>query len=351
MSTGKGDKAEAESYRVQFLADVDKGARFAKPSKLTMDALFDLVVADYERPRGKKELRKSLGSLKSRLKHLRPAMGHMSPSKVTTAFVEETYGHGREERDGVADATIDREFEVIIRAFNLADEKGIFKNAPAIHKLNPDNRRQGFIDYRNGEYESLRESLAKPIRLMYVIGFHTGWRAGKIKGLVWSDKTQLVSVSKIRDCGVVDLAAGVIRPPLRQSANKWVGNAPIYDDMRRELLIAKSEHDRDWPDVPWVLHRAGRSIVDYRKAWAKGRDIAGFPDLLFHDLRRSAIRHMLDSGWERARIKRIIGHRTDSCFDGYVVESDEDIVRAGEHFSRHLQAVRDGRETTEEPVN
>ena len=351
QSTGKTDKPEAESYRRQFLADVDKGKRSARASNLKMDALFDLVVADYERPRGKKEPRKSIGSLKSRLKQLRPAMGHMSPSKITTTFVEEIYGHGREERDGVADATIDREFEVIIRAFTLADEKGVFKNAPKIHKLNPDNRRQGFIDYRNGEYERLRESRAKPISLMYVIGFHIGWRAGKIKGLVWSDKTHLVTASTLRDCGTVDIDSGVIRQPARQAENKWVGNAPVYGDLRRELLIAKSLHDKDWADVPWVLHRAGSQIVDYRKAWAKGTAVAGFPDLLFHDLRRSAIRHMLDSGWERARIKRIIGHKTDSCFDGYVVESDEDVVRAGEHFGRHLQAVRGSRETTAEPVN
>jgi len=153
------------------------------------------------------------------------------------------------------------------------------------------------------------------------------------------------------DCGTVDIEAGLIRPPARQSENKWVGTAPIYDDLKRELLIARSEHEKQWPDVPWVLHRAGRQVVDYRKAWAKGRDLAGFPALLFHDLKRSAIRHMLDSGWERARIKRIIGHRTDSCFDGYVVEAEADVVRAGEHFGRHLRTVRGSRETTEEPVN
>ena len=67
---------------------------------------------------------------------------------------------------------------------------------------------------------------------------------------------------------------------------------PIYGDMRELLLMEKEVRDTRFPFCRYVFHHDGRPIVDYRKAWSSACQRAGVPGLLFHDLRRSAIRNM-----------------------------------------------------------
>jgi len=62
------------------------------------------------------------------------------------------------------------------------------------------------------------------------------------------------------------------------------------------LLSAKQFRDENFPSCPWVFHRSGKRILDFRSAWTRATIAAGAPDLLFHDLRRTAIRNMRNAG-------------------------------------------------------
>jgi hypothetical protein len=52
----------------------------------------------------------------------------------------------------------------------------------------------------------------------------------------------------------------------------------------------------EYPDCPWVCHFRGERIAHFRRAWVEGTKKAGLAGRLFHDLRRSAVRNMVQAG-------------------------------------------------------
>ena len=69
--------------------------------------------------------------------------------------------------------------------------------------------------------------------MMFVIGYHIGWRAGPIRAIQWPQ---------------ADFNNRVIYPPADQAENKWVGAAPIYGDMERALREAQL----------WLMRKGGK---------------------------------------------------------------------------------------------
>ena len=74
-----------------------------------------------------------------------------------------------------------------------------------------------------------------------------------------------------------------------------------------------------------VFHRAGRPIVDFRKAWRAACLKAGVPGRLLRDSRRTAARNLVRAGVSEHVAMSITGHRTCSMFDRYNVTSEADL--------------------------
>src|SRR5262249_25865506 len=78
--------------------------------------------------------------------------------------------------------------------------------------------------------------------------------------------------------------------------------------------------------VPWLFHRDGKPIKDFRDAWKNACRVAGFPGRLRHDFRRTAVRNLERAGVPRPAAKAMVGHETDIIYERYAI-ADESMLK------------------------
>jgi integrase len=158
----------------------------------------------------------------------------------------------------------------------------------------------------DAEHGKFIAALPSHLKCIAIAGYHLGLRSGELRKLQWSQ---------------VDLETREIRLAASQTKGKRPRTVPVYGDLIPALLHQKAEHDANWPDVRWVFQRQRKPIGHSRKGWRRSADAAGVPELLFHDLRRSAIRNMERPGIPRKTAMSISGHRTESVYLRYDIVS------------------------------
>jgi integrase len=86
--------------------------------------------------------------------------------------------------------------------------------------------------------------------------------------------------------------------------------------------------------TPWIFHRKGKPIGDFRKAWATACKKAGVPGRILHDFRRTAVRNLVRAGVPERVAMQMTGHKTRSVFDRYNIVSEEDLMEAAKRLDR-----------------
>lgn len=306
-SSRSAHRADARALLRSREGDIQRGRPvFPKAWRITVDDLLEGLLRDYEANE-----RASIRTLRSHIARLSPAFG---PWKATDLGPDDPPRYARARQDeGAANGTINRELSTLQRAYTLGIRDGKVASRPHISRLPENNVRQGFFE--PAQFESICRHLppyAVPaVRFMYL----TGWRKGLVLQLRWADVT---------DEG--------IRPPqavgrkVRARLFPWTHELRVLLGAQRDATDTAARENG--VDVPWVFHRQGKCIADFRKAWETACKKAGCPGMYRHDFRRTAARNLLRLGLSERVVMELVGWKTRAMLDRYNIVSDTDVLAA-----------------------
>jgi integrase len=181
----------------------------------------------------------------------------------------------------------------------------------------------------------VRKNLPADLRVVALLGFTYGMRHNEVIGLDWERN--------------VDFEAREIRLLPGETKN----GAGRTLEMTAEVEAALHEHRANvrvvlgrvpayvFPLLPdGHLHNrlVGTQRQSFRKAWARATRAAGVPGLLFHDLRRSAVRNLVRAGVAPQVAQTISGHKSASVLARYNIISKADradAIKKLESFHRN----------------
>jgi integrase len=287
-------------------ADLHRGT--VVPGRLTFEQLGELLRQDYQR-QGRRSLdraERSMAQLEKRF--ARKRVDEIAPA--LDAYVDERL-------HAVSSGTVRLELAALKRAFTLAVKRKLVApmDVPAFPTLAAGEPRQGFFE--RDDFERVVNHLPADVAGIAWLGYFTGMRRSELLALTWAN---------------VDRAAKVIRLDRTKNGRRRV---LAYGRLPELVAVIEGQHEsrmalgRDSAALtPWVFHRDGSPVRDFRAAWAKACKAAGVPGRLFHDLRRTAVRNLVRAGVPDVVAMSISGHRTRSVFDRYNIVNESDIADA-----------------------
>ena len=315
-STKTTDKRKADKLLKVRLAEITSGT-FAGPQveRVRIEDLADDFLRDY-RINGKK----SLDDVEARWRlHLKPFFGFLRAVEVTSDLLAR-YVDGRQ-GEGAKNATINRELAALKRMFHLGMKATPAKviRKPVFPHLAEDNVRKGFLE--DGQYQKLLDYRPELwFRSIVECGRTYGWRVSELLKL---------------KVGQVDIVHRIIRLETGTTKNKS-GREVVMTEAVFQLLSACIEGKGPGDYV--FTRPGGKPVRDFRGTWESACAHAGVPNLLFHDLRRTAARNLRRIGVGENVIMRIGGWKTRSVFQRYDIVDNRDIADAMKKLEQSEQS-------------
>ncbi|MGD1097308.1 MAG: tyrosine-type recombinase/integrase [Bryobacteraceae bacterium] len=246
---------------------------------------------------------------------------------------------------GTSHATVNYHFTCIRAALNMETKQTPSRigKVPFIPMGPAGKAREGFLEYN--DHETLLGCLPRSLKALFVIALHSGCRLGELLAMRWQD---------------VDWANRIVRLPDSKNGRKrnlpfWGG---IEDHLKRQKAYrdehhSECEHLFFWMDEDVrVGHGGARTqpgahIREFRTSWtnavkkAHGLSESIPAGLLFHDLRRSGIRVMVqEAGIPESQAMLISGHVTRSMLERYNIVSLKNVQDAGAKLDAWIKSKR-----------
>ena len=319
------DRNEALSILRRRVAELEqRGPLALRTPKLTFDELAQDFIRDYEVNK-----KRSLGKAKKSVAYLTKFFGGYRAVNITTQDVR-AYIETRQ-RVGLANGTINRELAALKRTLQLAARAKLLStdHIPDIPTLKEAPPRAGFFEPE--QFEALMKYLRPEVQPIARFGYELGWRLREIITLEWR-QVNLVDGSVRLDPGSTKNGEGRVA----------YCSAELLAVLHAQHAATRELEREKGTIIPWVFHRRGRRILRFLASWQTACRKAAIPGMLFHDLRRTAVRNMVRAGIPERVAMQISGHRTRSVFERYNIVSEADLREAAKRIATHTHGFADG---------
>ncbi len=307
--TGTPVKQRALALLQKRLAERELGVSPAQDlKKLTYESIRQSLLDDY-RMKGRRSLRNGRLAFGG-LSHLDKFFAGKSVAVITSDTIRRFIA--ARQADGAQAATINRSLALLRRMLNLARIEGKIQTVPYFPALKENPPRKGFVTHE--QFGRLLAALPERLKPLIMLLYWTGVRVGEARKIEWPQ---------------IDLNQRQIVMLGEQTKSGQPRILPLPDE-----LVATLE-------TVLEPNRRGRVFYQgsFRRSWARACERAGYEGLLVHDLRRSAIRNLRESGVPESIIMLISGHRTTAVFHRYSIASTEDLHRAMKQLEASLRVI------------
>ncbi|MCZ6750235.1 MAG: site-specific integrase [Acidobacteria bacterium] len=286
--------------------------RLVGPSaeRVTFADLKTMLTSEYQ-TNGRKSLKRAEVALRS----LGGYFGISRAVDITTDRITE-YIRQRLEA-GIKPATIHYDLAILKRMFTLALRAEKLDKKPYIPSIEVRNVRAGF--FLESEFRAVLSHLPDEVRAIAELLYLTGWRKTEALTLEWRQIDWIAKTIRLEP-GTTKNDDGRMFP---------FGNYPELEAM----LSRQREYTEVFQQVtaqiiPWVFHRRGKQVKDFRKSWDNACEAVGLPGRWLHDFRRSCVRRMEQNGVPRSWAMKLTGHKTESIYLRYAIVSESDLSEA-----------------------
>lgn len=357
-SSRSDKKAVAEKLLMRRLVQSEDGTAPVKQRPISYEEMRQRLVTQrlIDHPRLSKALSEA------GLKNLDAFFAKLKSSVITEDKIQEFIV--ARQATGASSATINRALAALRQMFRLSAKQ--IKAPPDFDRimLKEPPARKGFLTRE--EYLRLLAMLPDYVRPIFTFGYCTGMRLGELQKLTWRH---------------IDLKDGMIRLESEDTKNDEARAIPY-----RQVPELAGIVDQLWRQATdksgLVFTRAkGRPLGSFRKAWIRaciksllGRMLWECPTchrktevakqewpperpktepplcacgvtcrwkyrgLIFHDLRRTAIRNLRRSGVPESVAMKISGHKTREVFERYNIVDNADTTQAMEKLEQFHRA-------------
>jgi integrase len=291
--------------------------------RLRFNDLADKLYLDYKR-NGKR----SIDRAEDAVSHLEDFFAEYRATDITDEAIER-YVDRRLEVHSVAVSTVKYELAILKRMFVLS--RKLIPVRPNFPSLQVNNVRKGFFE--EAEFLKLMKHIDSDLQPVMEFAYLTGWRIkSEILPLKWRIN--------------VDFVAGEVRlePGTTKNGEGRVFPFSVLPDLAgmierqkcRTQELEKAMHQT----IPWVFHRQGNRIKDFRVAWRKAIKAAGISSKIPHDFRRTAVRNLERAGVPRSVSMKLVGHKTESIYRRYAIVAKQDLIDGLKRLADHRTMIK-----------
>jgi len=309
-STGTTNGKEAEALEHKWKLEAFRQQHWDEQPART----FDEVILPYLKASRQK---RSADNIRLLVKRLRTHFHGHEMDKLAAPDIRAYIAERKQ--DGVSNATVNRELEVLSAAINYVKREmdwSLPNPVPGRHLEEPEGRVRWLT---KGEAAALiraatAERKAPHLPDFITLALHTGMRRGEILGLEWRR---------------IDVNVGLVYLEAQHTKAKKRRSVPLNNTARNSLVNRLRFRAQYCPDSPWVFcNEQGQRIKDVKRSFATACRRTGITDFRIHDLRHTCAAWLVTAGVPLTEVRDLLGHSTVTVTERYAHLAPENVRAA-----------------------